>query len=52
MALVESVVPNAELRTFVPPWKDLSSAARDEVLEQGFVVCAKPAALWVTWMPV
>ena len=43
-ALVESVVPCAELRALVPPWNDLSAAARDEALEQGFAVCANQAA--------
>ena len=44
--LIESVFPNAELQTFVPPREDLSTVARDVVLELGFNICAKSTALW------
>lgn len=45
-AIIESALPRARLRTFVPPRESMSASARDTVLEQGFNICAASTALW------
>jgi hypothetical protein len=45
-ALVKSVIPDASLKTFVPPRENMSITARDTLLKKGFNICSKSTTLW------